>query len=221
MGSLVSSLFSFGTHDDTLSFRVWESIVQYRHDISQEPHTPLDHLLDYFPQDSLMSSCNFIFMSFAYLIEPYAGFPNFEYQPYSPSLSHVQPHRAILYILCSLIPNFYREGTFPQVSLSYTYVLALSIGMFHYLELVYFPIDTHILLVCNYKALLFFFKLFKIFEKVQKIFKKKPKSRTRKDVIFGSSRVMSPSNKALYITSIGWVVRMALGVVLIHPSFLQ
>ena len=27
MGALVSSLFAFGAHVDTLSFRVWESIV--------------------------------------------------------------------------------------------------------------------------------------------------------------------------------------------------
>ena len=124
-----------------------------------------------------------------------------------------------MYILCSLIPYFYQEGTFPQVSLSYTCVLALSIGMFRYLELVCFPLDTHLLLVCNYKELLFFFKLFKIFEKFQK--NKKPKSRTRKDVIFGSSRVVSPSNRALYITSIGWVISLNSIVVLVTQSFLH
>ena len=113
MGTLVSTLFAFGAHADIFSFRVWESIVQYYHDISQEPHTTLDLLLAYFPQDSRMSSCNCIFMSFYCLIEPYAGFPNFEYQPYSPSLSHVQPCRGILYILCNLIP-FLLGGDFPS-----------------------------------------------------------------------------------------------------------
>ena len=68
----------------------------------------------------------------------------------------------------ALFPIFYRQGAFPQVSLSYTSFLALSIGMFRCLELVCFPLDTRLLLVCNYKALLFFFNLFKIFEKVQK-----------------------------------------------------
>ena len=63
---------------------------------------------------------------------------------------------------------FYWEETFPQVSLSCTYILTLSIGMFHYLELVFLSLDTRLLLVCNYKPLLFFFKLFNIFEKVQK-----------------------------------------------------
>ena len=112
MGTLVSALFALFPMLTVLSFRVWESFVQYYHDISQEPHTPLDLLLACFPPDSLMSSCNFIIMSFACLTEPYAGFPNFEYQPYSPSLSHVQPCRDILYILCSLIP-FLPGGDFP------------------------------------------------------------------------------------------------------------
>ena len=130
--------------------------------------------------------------------------------------SHVEP----FYIsFATWFPIFYQEGTFPWVSLSYTCFLALRIGMFHCLELVCFPLDTHLLLVCNYKALLFFFKLFKIFEKVQQQKKiKKPKSRTGKDVIFGSSRVVSPSNRALYITSIGWVNSLTLGAILVSLS---
>ena len=78
-------------------------------------------LLALFLQDSLMSSCNCIIMSFACLIEPYANFPDFDYQLYSPSLSHVQPCRAILYILCSLIP-FLPKGDFPpSVDILHTY----------------------------------------------------------------------------------------------------
>ena len=73
MGTLVSTLFAFGAHADVFSFRVWESVVQYCHDILQEPHTPLDLLLAYFPQDSLMSSCDCIIMSFACLIELYSS----------------------------------------------------------------------------------------------------------------------------------------------------
>ena len=41
------------------------------------------------------------------------------------------------------------------------------------------------------------------------------------DIIFGSCRVMSPSNKSLYITSIGWVVSMNLGDVLVTLCFLH
>ena len=39
-----------------------------------------------------------------------------------------------------------------------------------------------------------------------------------KDVIFGSSRVVLPLNRALYITSIGWVKSLNLGVVLVSLS---
>ena len=65
--------------------------------------------------------------------------------------------------------------------------------------------DTHLLLICNYKASLFFFQAFQITEKDQKKIKK-PKSRTGKDIIFGSCRVVLPLNRALYITSVGWVI---------------
>ena len=112
MGTLVSTLFAFGAHVDVFSFRVWDSVVQYYHDISQEPHAPLDLMLAYFPQDSLMSSCECIIMRFSYLIELYAGSPDISFQPYSPSLSHVQPCRDIFYILHSLIP-FLPRGDFP------------------------------------------------------------------------------------------------------------
>ena len=40
----------------------------------------------------------------------------------------------------------------------------------------------------------------------------------RNDIIFGSCRVVLPSNRALYITSIAWVVSLNLGVVLITLS---
>ena len=39
-----------------------------------------------------------------------------------------------------------------------------------------------------------------------------------KDVIFGRIRVMSPSNIALYITSIGWVNSLNLGAILVSLS---
>ena len=90
--------------------------------------------------------------------------------------SHAEP----FYISFVAWSPFYREGIFPRVSLSYTCILALSIGMFHCLELVCCLYDTRLLLVCNYKAVLFFFKIFKYLKRS----KKKPKSRTRKDVIF-------------------------------------
>ena len=137
MGTLVSALFAFGSHADIWCLRVWESIVQYFDEISEEPHTPLDLLLAYFPQESLMSSCNCIIMSFVCLIELYAGFPDIEFQPYSLSLSHVQLCKAILYILCSLIP-FLPGGDFPlsvailhvYPCIEHRYVLLLGTSLF-------------------------------------------------------------------------------------------
>ena len=52
----------------------------YFHDISQEPHTALDLFDGLFPQESLMSSCNCIIMSFTCLIEPYVGFLDIAFQ---------------------------------------------------------------------------------------------------------------------------------------------
>ena len=40
----------------------------------------------------------------------------------------------------------------------------------------------------------------------------------RKDVIFGSSQFISPLSRELYITSVGWVINLTLGAILISPS---
>ena len=68
-------------------------------------------------------------------------------------------------------------------------------------------------LVWLLKKKLDFFSYLKRSKKIKKI-----KSRIRKDVIFGNSQVVPPSNRALYITSIGWVNSLNLGVVLISLS---
>ena len=39
-----------------------------------------------------------------------------------------------------------------------------------------------------------------------------------KNVIFGSSRVMLPSNRALHITYVGWIISLTLGVVIVTMS---
>ena len=93
--------------------------------------------------------------------------------------------------------------------------------MFHYLELICLSPDTRFLLYLYYKSLLFVFELFKISKKVQKKKFKKPKSQTGKDVIFGSSRVVSPSNRAPYITFVGWVSSLNFGTVLIFSEFIS
>ena len=117
-----------------------------------------------------------------------------------------------------LDPLFLSGGEFPpsvtilhmDPCIEHRYVPLLGTSLF-------FHYDTRLLLVCNYKAVLFFFKLFKYLKKSKKKIKK-PKTRTRKYVIFGSSRVVSPSNRTLYITSIGWVYSLTLGAVLIYLS---
>ena len=217
MGTLVSSLFAFDAHAEVLSFRVWESVVQYRHDISQEPHTPLDLLLAYSPQDSLMSSCECIIMSFACLIEIYVRSPKIAFQPYSPSLSHVQPCRAILYILCSLIPYFLPRGNFPpechyptHVSLHSAQVCSTTWNQF------VFPYDTRLLLVCNYKASFFFFQAFQITEKVQKNQKTKKPDKERCYLWQLSSRVAFEQSTVYHIHSLGY--SLTLGAVLIDLS---
>ena len=37
------------------------------------------------------------------------------------------------------------------------------------------------------------------------------------DITFGNCRVVSPSNRALYITSVGWVISLNLGVMSLSP----
>ena len=134
----------------------------------QKPHTPLDRFAGIFPKTPLcqivialsgvlLALLSLMLTSLTLIIS------------YIARACLMSSHANPFYIsFATWFLIFYWEGTFPQVSLSYTCVLALSIGMFRCLELVCFPIDTHLLLVCNYKALLFFFKLFKIFEKFQK-----------------------------------------------------
>ena len=160
MGTLISALFAFGAHADVFSFRVWESVVQYFHDILQVPHTPLDLMLAFFPQDSLMSSCECIIMSFSCLIELYAGSLDIAFQLYTPSLSHIQPCRAIFLYPSQLDSLFTGRGFSPEcrypthVSLHQAQVRSTAWNQ------LICPDDTRLLLVCNYKASLFFFQAF-------------------------------------------------------------
>ena len=155
-------------------------------------------------------------MSFVFLVEIYIDSLLQNYKPYILSLSQSQPSRAFFYILCSLSTP-YQEETFPRVSLSCTCFLALSIGMFHCLEIVFLSLT----LVSSYLCTIKHFYSFSSFSKYLKKSKKKSKnikSWTGKYVIFGGSRVMSLSNRELYITSIGWVSSLTLGAILISMS---
>ena len=114
-----------------------------------------------------MSSCNCIIMSFSCLIEPYASFPDFDYQSYTWAWlmsSQAEP----FYILCSLISHFLPRGYFPPS--------VIILHMFPCIENRYVPFpgtsfptpDTRLLQDMYYKELLFFFELFKISENFQK-----------------------------------------------------
>ena len=80
--------------------------------------------------------------------------------------------------------------------------------------------DTRFLLILYYKQF-YYFSIFPIW-KILKI-KKKHKNLDEKLYYFllGIHRVRSPSNKALHIPSIGWVISMNLGVVLVTLSSLH
>ena len=115
--------------------------------------------------------------------------------------SHAEP---FIYILRSLIP-FLPGGDFPSSAdilhmypcIEHRYVPLLGTSLFALN-------DTRLLLVCNYKASLFFFQDFQITEKDQK--NQKTKKPDKKRYYLWRCRFVSPSNRALYITSIGWVI---------------
>ena len=89
MGSLVRSYFAFGAHANIFPLGYGSPLYSITMTLRKSLILLLIFLLAIFPQDSLMSSCNCIIMSFAFFIEPYVGFPDFDYQLYSLSLSHV------------------------------------------------------------------------------------------------------------------------------------
>ena len=161
MGTLVSTLFAFGSHDEVFSFRVWQSIVQYFHDISQEPHMPLDLLLAYFPQDSLMSSCECIIMSFSCFIELCSSSLDIAYSAIQleiVSCLAMQIHLLYPSQLVSLLPG----GDFPQSvdilhmypCIKHRYVPLLGTSLFSLMTLVSSQFVT-------IKLVYSFFKLFK------------------------------------------------------------
>ena len=146
MGTLVRSYFSFGSHVD-ISLLGW-GIPLYS--TAMTLHKSIILLLIFFaslfptnPLCQVVIALSWVFLALLSLM--------------SASLTLIIIHiaRACLmsiqtksfYIsFVAWFPIFYREGTFPRGSLSYTCFLALSIGMFHCLELVFLPLDTCLLL---------------------------------------------------------------------------
>ena len=167
MGTLVRSCFAFGAHAGISPLECGSFLYITAMTLSKSFIFLMTFYVGHFPRNPLyMTSFNCISWVFLSLLSlmPASLTMIIRYIAQACLMSrHTEP----FYIsFTAWFPIFYQEGTFPWVSLSYTCVLALSIGMFYCLELVCFPIDTRLLLVYNYKTLLFFFKLFKIFEKV-------------------------------------------------------
>ena len=79
MGTLVSSYFVFGAHADIFPLGWGIPLYSIAMTLRKSLILLLIFLLALFPQDSLMSVCNSIIMSFSFLIEPYVGFPYFDY----------------------------------------------------------------------------------------------------------------------------------------------
>ena len=112
MGTLVRSYFACGSHVEMPPCQ--RALPCHAMSLSKRFILLLNFMLAISLRTPLyISSCNCIIMSFAFLIEPYTGFPDFGYEAYSPRLSHVYPSRAFLYIFCSLIPQFLPGGDFP------------------------------------------------------------------------------------------------------------
>ena len=105
----------------------------------------------------------------------------------------------------SLIPHFLLGGDFPPSvvilhmfpCIEHRYLPLLGTSLFS-------PWHSYTPYFVTMKHFYSFSRFSKYLKKSQKI--KKPKSWIGKDVIFGSCWVVSPSNRALYMTSIGWVI---------------
>ena len=146
MGTLVSALFAFGAHADVFSFRCGSSLYSTAMTFCKSlilllilcwpcsPQTPLYQVVDAL---SWALPALLRFMSAHLTLR-------FSHIAWACLMStHAEP----FYIsFAAWFPIFDWEGTFPRVSLSCTCFLALSIGMFCCLELVCFPLDTHLLL---------------------------------------------------------------------------
>ena len=88
MGALVRSFVAFGAHAGIFPLGCGSPLYSITMTLRKSLILLLIFLMA-FSQDSLMSSCNYIIMRFAFLIELYVGFLDIALQPYGPSLSHV------------------------------------------------------------------------------------------------------------------------------------
>ena len=139
MGALVSSFFAFSAHADI--FPLGCGIPLYSITMTlRKSLILLIFLLAFFPRTPLCQvviALSWVLLALLRLMSASLTLI-INYIAWSCLMSsHAKP----VYIsFAAWCPIFYWEGTFPQVSLSYTCVLALGIGMFQYLELVCLPL---------------------------------------------------------------------------------
>ena len=141
MGTLVRSCFVFGSHAYISPLGCGSPLYNIAMTLSKSFILLLTYMLAFSPglpciyQVVIALSC--VFLSLLSLMPAFLTLIIIHIAQACLMSSHPEP----FYIsFAAWFPIFYREGTFPWVSLSYTCVLALSIGMFRYLELVCFPI---------------------------------------------------------------------------------
>ena len=218
MGTLVSSYFAFGTHAEIFSLGCGSPL----NSISMTLRKSFILLLIFFvglflgtPLCQVVIALSWVFLAlFSLMLASLTLIISYIARSYLMS-SQVEP----FYIsFAAWFPIFLPKGEFP--------LSVIILHMFPCLEHRYIPLlGTSLFspwhssppIFVTIKHFYSFFKLFKIFEKVQKIIKK-PKIWIGKDVNFGNSRVMSPSNRSLYFTSVGWVNSLNLEAVLVSLS---
>ena len=138
MGALVSSHFAFGAHANIFPLGCGSPLYSIAMSLLKSPILLLIFLLAFVPRTPL---CQVVIALSWVLPASLSLMPD--------SLTLIISHIARACLMSSQVepfyisfaswyPIFYWEGTFPRVLLSYTCVLALSIGMFHFLELVCF-----------------------------------------------------------------------------------
>ena len=141
MGTLVSTLFSFGSHADISLLGCGSPFYSTAMTLSKSFILHLNFMLSISP--GLPCICQVV-IALSWVLISLLSLT-------SASLILIISHISRAYLMSNQAdpfyisyvawsPIFYREGTFPWVSLSCTYFLALSIGMFHCLDLVFLPL---------------------------------------------------------------------------------
>ena len=138
MGTLVSALFAFGSHVDNCPLGCGSPLYSIAMTFSKSLILLLILCWPWPPGLPLYQVVDALSWAFPVLL-------SFMLAPLTLRFSRIaraclmSSHAEPFFISFAAWFPFYREGIFPRVSISYTCILALGIGMFHCLELVCFP----------------------------------------------------------------------------------